>query len=53
MQTPRTRRHRPLAPAGTFAEHLILRHFGFRLTRPQAKETLPRTARRAGRPRGE
>jgi hypothetical protein len=46
MRTPRTRQHHPLASAGAAAEHFILRHFGFRLTRPEAKETPSRAAAR-------
>jgi hypothetical protein len=47
MPSPRPRRHHPIARAGTAAEHLILRHFGFRLIRPEGKETRPRGAERA------
>jgi hypothetical protein len=47
MSSPRTRRHHPIARAGSAAEHLILRHFGFRVIRPGSKQTPSRTEERA------
>jgi hypothetical protein len=47
MPSTATHRHHPLARAGTAAEHFILRHFGFRLMRPESKESPPRGAARA------
>jgi hypothetical protein len=50
MPSFRARRHHPLAAASTAVEHLVLRHFGLRLNRREAKDSPPRSRDRAGRP---
>jgi hypothetical protein len=44
MLSPRPHRHHPLTRAGTAAEHFILRHFGFRLMRPESNAGAQRSA---------
>ena len=48
MRPSRNRRHHPLAAAGTALEHIVLRHFGFRVIRGAAKESPPGAAKDAG-----
>lgn len=50
MPSVRARRRHPLAAAGAAVEHLVLRHFGLRLNRHEAKDPPPRMPDRAGRP---
>ena len=49
MRSFRTRRHHPLAAAGTAVEHVVLRHFGLHLIRHETKDSAPRPSDRAGR----
>jgi hypothetical protein len=49
MRSVHTRRHHPLLAAGTAVEHLVLRHFGLRLTRHETEDPAPRGSEPAGR----
>jgi len=48
MRPPPIRRHHPFAAAGSALEHLVLRHFGFQVIRPEARESPPQPAKGAG-----
>jgi len=51
MHSFRTRRHHPLAAAGTAVEHIVLRHFGLQLHRDKIEASSPRATGRPGQPR--
>ena len=48
MRPARVRRHHPLVAVGSALEHIVLRHFGFRVIRTEAKEPPGDASRLAG-----
>lgn len=48
MRPSPSRRHHPLAAAGTALEHLVLRHFGFQVIHGEAKQSPPQAPADAG-----
>ena len=50
MRPSRIRSHHPLTTAGSALEHLVLRHFGLQLIRPDGKQPPRRSPRRPDPP---